>query len=144
MEPSPFLPPDNLPPTGNGDGTGNVNGTDSINANVNNIPLLCHLCPSRPKFSDVSHLLTHISSKSHLAALFKLGLSDQDVDKQTISRFNDWAEQYGINQLLKNRQDAKEQRKQGQKKRQRALGNEASLFRTRLVLLSGCNANSLH
>lgn len=95
------------------------------NVNANAIPLLCLLCPKKPNFSDVSHLLTHISSKSHLAARFKLGLSDQDEDKQTIQQFDNWAEQYGINQLLKNRQEVKEQKKQAQK-RQRGSGTEAS------------------
>ncbi|EHK40892.1 hypothetical protein TRIATDRAFT_165088, partial [Trichoderma atroviride IMI 206040] len=30
------------------------------------IPLLCTVCPETPRFSDVSHLLTHIASKGHL------------------------------------------------------------------------------
>lgn len=135
MEPTPFpIPADNVLNTGSGSGSGsgidNTSANANVNANPNNVPLLCHLCPRRPKFSDVSHLLTHISSKSHLANLFQLGLSDDDEDKQTIRRFNEWAEQYGINQLLKNRQDAKEQKKQGQHKRQRATGNEVSLRAT--------------
>lgn len=132
MEPTSFsIPTDNvLPGTGSGNGLANTNANVNVNANPNNVPLLCHLCSRRPKFSDVSHLLTHISSKSHLATLFQLGLSDDYEDKQTIRRFNEWADQYGINQLLKNRQDAKEQKKQGQHKRQRATGNEASLNTT--------------
>lgn len=101
----------------------------AANAEVDNnaglIPLLCHICPKSPKFSDVSHLLTHISSKSHLAARFKLQLSDKDEHKHAIQQFDQWAEQYGINQLLKNRQDAKEQKKQNQLKRQRG-GNEVN------------------
>lgn len=96
-----------------------------IDSNPNLIPLLCHICPKKPAFSDVSHLLTHISSKSHLAARFKLQLSDVAVDKQALHRFDEWAEQYGINKLLKNRQDAKELKKQNHLKRQRG-GNEVS------------------
>ncbi|KAF3762548.1 hypothetical protein M406DRAFT_332928 [Cryphonectria parasitica EP155] len=94
--------------------------------NANTIPLKCCLCPRKPTFSDVSHLLTHISSKSHLAARFKLEISDKEDDKRTIRLFQEWADQYGITQLLKNRQDAKEQKKQAQLKRQRANGTEAS------------------
>ncbi|QPC73826.1 hypothetical protein HYE68_004578 [Fusarium pseudograminearum] len=30
------------------------------------IPLSCFVCPETPRFSDVSHLLTHIASKGHL------------------------------------------------------------------------------
>lgn len=136
MEPTPFpIPTDNALSAGpgNGNGLANANANVNVNANPNNIPLLCHLCPRKPKFSDVSHLLTHISSKSHLATLFQLGLSDDSEDKHTIRRFNEWAEQYGINQLLKNRQDAKEQKKQGQHKRQRATGNEACFLNTNFI-----------
>lgn len=89
------------------------------------IPLLCHICPKKPNFSDVSHLLTHISSKSHLAARFKLQLSDDASDKQALHHFDQWAGHYGINKLLKNRQDAKELKKQNNLKRQRG-GNEVS------------------
>lgn len=96
------------------------------NPNPNPIPLKCCLCPKKPNFSDVSHLLTHISSKSHLAARFKLEISDKTEDKHTVQLFKEWADQYGITQLLKNRQDAKEKKRQAQIKRQRASGNEAS------------------
>lgn len=91
-------------------------GTDS---NASAIPLLCHICPKKPTFSDVSHLLTHISSKSHLAARFKLQLSDAASEKQALHHFDQWAEHYGINKLLKNRQDSKELKKQNNLKRQR-------------------------
>lgn len=129
MDTSPFPNPANdvlNVSSGSVNAVDNTSASSNVNANPNNVPLLCHLCPRRPKFSDVSHLLTHISSKSHLANLFQLGLSDDDADKQTIRRFNEWEEQYGINQLLKNRQDAKEQKKQGQNKRQRAAGTEVN------------------
>lgn len=89
----------------------------------------CCLCPKKPNFSDVSHLLTHISSKSHLAARFRLEISDKDEDKYIIQLFQEWADRYGITQLLKNRQDAKEQKKQTQQKRQRPTGTEESLWR---------------
>lgn len=104
--------------------TNTVPGADN---DPNSIPLLCHICPKKPTFSDVSHLLTHISSKSHLAARFKLQLSDVASHKQALHRFDEWAENYGINRLLKNRQDAKEQKKQSHLKRQRG-GNEVSKF----------------
>lgn len=101
------------------------NGSDANDPNA--IPLLCHICPKKPTFSDVSHLLTHISSKSHLAARFKLQLSDSALDKQALHQFDEWAEHYGINKLLKNRQDAKEQKRQNHLKRQRG-GIEVSTY----------------
>lgn len=42
--------------------TGN-SATTSANRQI---PLLCSVCPDVPRFSDVSHLLTHIASKGHL------------------------------------------------------------------------------
>ncbi|KAJ3541308.1 hypothetical protein NM208_g4668 [Fusarium decemcellulare] len=37
-----------------------------VNSANRQIPLLCTVCPEVPRFSDVSHLLTHIASKGHL------------------------------------------------------------------------------
>lgn len=112
--------------SGHDNGNGNPHGT--INSNAENIPLKCYLCPGTQTFSDVSHLLTHISSKSHLAVRFRIGLSDSDEDKQRILDFDNWAAQYGINRLLKSRQDAKDQKKQGQQqKRQRATGSQVAM-----------------
>lgn len=88
------------------------------------IPLICHLCPSRPTFSDVSHLLTHVSSKSHLAAEFKLKHSKKAEDQDTLVQYDQWAEDHGVNDLVANRIAAKEQRKAP--RRQRAAGNEVS------------------
>lgn len=100
----------------------------SSNGNAITIPLLCFLCEKMPKFSDVSHLLTHISSKGHLSRRFHLDLkaqTDKDV-QQRLLKFDLWFEQHGIQQLLKTRQEAKDQKKQTQVKRQRGAGNEVS------------------
>lgn len=142
MDPAAFpLPGDALMPmnvgldinngNGNPHGNGNTNGNTNFNSIIE-IPLKCYLCPGTPIFSDISHLLTHISSKSHLAVRFRIGLSDSEQDKQRIVQFDNWAAQYGINQLLKNRQDAKDQKKQGQQqKKQRATGNQVNVFQPR-------------
>lgn len=94
------------------------------NGNPQNIPLLCYACPKEPKFSDQSHLLTHIASKSHLSALFSLGLSDAGANKRRRERYDDWEKTYGIQALLKGRQETKELKKQDKRKRQRGNGNE--------------------
>src|SRR5689334_9893368 len=79
------------------------------------IPLRCTLCPKKPGFSDLSHLLTHISSKSHLAHRFKAELKarDDQVASEEVQRYDIWCERYGINALLAERMAAKEQRKTG-------------------------------
>jgi len=77
------------------------------------IPLKCTLCPKRPNFSDVSHLLTHISSKSHLSHRFKTELrshSEREA-QETIRQYEDWYERYGIRALLAERMAAKDQKK---------------------------------
>lgn len=75
-----------------------------------NIELQCIICPKRPRFSDVSHLLTHIASKSHLSAKFKIELqskSDQDA-KDTLDLFELWYSTYDIGTLLQERMAMKD------------------------------------
>ena len=72
-------------------------------------PLQCLLCPKEPKFSDVSHLLTHISSKSHLACRFRLELQKKSdvVAKSKIIAFDEWYQRNRVEALLDNRMAAK-------------------------------------
>lgn len=80
------------------------------------IPLHCLLCPKRPSFSDVSHLLTHISSKSHLSNRFKAEIrsaSERDA-RETLRQFDVWYDRYGIQDLLADRMSAKD-KKNGRK-----------------------------
>ncbi|KAK3939686.1 hypothetical protein QBC46DRAFT_436961, partial [Diplogelasinospora grovesii] len=83
------------------------------------IPLKCSLCPKKPNFSDVSHLLTHISSKSHLAHRFKIELkSHTERDAlDSLRQYDDWYERYGIRGLLADRMAAKEVKKWGKRGR---------------------------
>ncbi|KAK0731805.1 hypothetical protein B0H67DRAFT_87764 [Lasiosphaeris hirsuta] len=77
------------------------------------IPLKCTLCPKKPNFSDVSHLLTHISSKSHLSHRFRTELkshTERDA-RDAIRHYDDWYNGYGIRALLAERMAAKEQKK---------------------------------
>lgn len=39
---------------------------NAVSTSNRQIPLVCTVCPEAPRFSDVSHLLTHIASKGHL------------------------------------------------------------------------------
>ncbi|KAK3335386.1 hypothetical protein B0T19DRAFT_452411 [Cercophora scortea] len=83
------------------------------------IPLKCTLCPKKPNFSDVSHLLTHISSKSHLSYRFKTELrshSERDA-REAIRVYDDWYDTNGIRGLLAERMAAKEQKKSTKSRR---------------------------
>ncbi|KAK0630053.1 hypothetical protein B0T17DRAFT_635673 [Bombardia bombarda] len=77
------------------------------------IPLKCILCPRKPNFSDVSHLLTHISSKAHLSHRFKIELRShkEREAQQTLDVYNEWYDRHRIGSLLAERMSAKEQKK---------------------------------
>lgn len=79
---------------------------------INNVPLLCSLCPNNPRFSDISHLLTHISSKSHLSHRFKLQIRCQAEPsaRQQLDDFETWYAEHGIGDMLSERLTAKEQK----------------------------------
>ncbi len=77
------------------------------------IDLQCTLCSKNPKFSDVSHLLTHIASKSHLAARFKLQLQAQSeiAARDKLDQFDFWYHTNNLDTLLAERLAAKEHKK---------------------------------
>ncbi|CZR51048.1 uncharacterized protein PAC_00923 [Phialocephala subalpina] len=78
-----------------------------------NIDLQCSLCPKNPKFSDVSHLLTHISSKGHLAHRFKLQIRAQGEPKakEILDNFDFWYRTSNLDSLLSDRLAQKDQKK---------------------------------
>lgn len=78
-----------------------------------NIDLQCILCPKNPKFSDVSHLLTHIASKGHLAHRFRLQIRAQNEPeaKQILDNFDFWYRISNLDVLLSERLNAKDQKK---------------------------------
>lgn len=87
------------------------------------IPLLCILCPKKPTFSDVSHLLTHISSKSHLSSQFKASYhaKKEPEARHTLDQYDQWYQQNDIEGLMASRLSAKEQKDQNKpQKRPRA------------------------
>lgn len=76
------------------------------------IPLLCTVCPDTPHFSDVSHLLTHISSKGHLhhETQTKLKSHQDDSASLALQRYEQWYREHGIEALLVARMKAKQVR----------------------------------
>ncbi|KFY18007.1 hypothetical protein V491_04888 [Pseudogymnoascus sp. VKM F-3775] len=76
------------------------------------VPLLCTLCPNNPQFSDISHLLTHISSKGHLSCRFKLQIrcqADPEARGQ-LDAYDAWYANNSLEELLAERLATKEQK----------------------------------
>ncbi|KAI0148037.1 hypothetical protein F4776DRAFT_673323 [Hypoxylon sp. NC0597] len=73
------------------------------------IPLVCYSCEKQQTFSDLSHLLTHVSSKAHLLELYNLQILSQ-IDAAAASRcrrFDTWYKTYNISQLVLQRMEAR-------------------------------------
>ncbi|KAK0748281.1 hypothetical protein B0T21DRAFT_276734 [Apiosordaria backusii] len=94
------------------------------------IPLQCIICPRKPNFSDLSHLLTHIASKSHLSQKFKVGLRPDPESKANTAAYTEWEDRFGINELLAERLATKEKKTTG-KRRGRASTTASNIQRTR-------------
>lgn len=74
------------------------------------IPLLCNICPKRPEFSDISHLLTHVGSKGHLSHYFKAQVRSRQEPavRQQLDTYDRWYAKYQIEKLLSQRMVLKE------------------------------------
>ena len=74
------------------------------------IPLLCNICPKHPDFSDISHLLTHVSSKGHLSHYFKAQVrsrQEPQISRQ-LEVYDRWYDEHRIEKLLSQRMILKE------------------------------------
>lgn len=78
------------------------------------VQLVCSLCPKTPIFSDTSHLLTHISSKSHLSHRFKLQIRAQSEleAQQKLHDFDFWYTSNNLDALLAERLASKDKKKE--------------------------------
>lgn len=77
-----------------------------------NIPLHCNICPKKPSFSDVSHLLTHIASKGHLSNYYKVKVrsSSEEGSRRLIDAYDRWYADYGVEELMSDRMNQKDKR----------------------------------
>ena len=77
---------------------------------MTSIPLLCNICPREPDFSDISHLLTHVASKGHLAQELKAKVrARQDASiREKLDAYDRWYEKHQIERLLSQRLILKE------------------------------------
>jgi hypothetical protein len=78
-----------------------------------NIPLLCNICPKKPKFSDVSHLLTHIASKGHLSNYYKVKVrsTHEEDSRLTIEAYDQWYADWNVEELMSDRMNQKDKRR---------------------------------
>ncbi|RDA83281.1 hypothetical protein CP532_3706 [Ophiocordyceps camponoti-leonardi (nom. inval.)] len=85
------------------------------------IPLLCIVCPDAPRFSDVSHLLTHIASKGHLHHETQTKLkSHQDLAATALlQQYEQWYSDNGIEVLLVERMQVKQKKEAAKTRRTR-------------------------
>ncbi|KAF4552400.1 Hypothetical protein D9617_10g073810 [Elsinoe fawcettii] len=100
---------------------------ESIKAAPPNIPLKCNICPKKPNFSDVSHLLTHIASKAHLSTYYKIKVrsAQESASRALIDEYDVWYTTNGIEDLMSERLNLKEQKRK-QRVRQNADVNKAT------------------
>lgn len=87
--------------------------SDAKTSDNNSVPLICCVCINNPRFSDTSHLLTHLSSKGHLHNVNKARvLSNADLSaSQKIKAYDTWYDDYKLGTLLAERLLAKDKDK---------------------------------
>ena len=77
---------------------------------MSSVPLVCMICPKRPKFSDISHLLTHVGSKGHLSHHSKAQWRSNydNAVLQQLQEYDLWYENNQIERLLAQRMASKD------------------------------------
>ncbi|KAI4716981.1 hypothetical protein E4T48_06820 [Aureobasidium sp. EXF-10727] len=86
---------------------------ETSQAQTRAVPLVCKICPRKPNFSDLSHLLTHISSKAHLSTYYKLKVrsGSDDAARQSVERYDIWYAENDIESFMSERMKHKDERK---------------------------------
>lgn len=85
----------------------------NLRSEPNSIPLHCNICTKKPDFSDISHLLTHVASKSHLSNYYRTkvqGTADVAA-KSLVDEYDQWYDDYNIDDLMRERMSQKSKRK---------------------------------
>ena len=77
---------------------------------MESVPLLCKICPKQPHFSDISHLLTHVSSKGHLAHYFNAQVRSRENSsvRRQLEAYDEWYDGNQIESLLSHRMAQKD------------------------------------
>lgn len=108
------------------------------------IPLICTVCPESPRFSDVSHLLTHIASKGHLhhETQTKLKAHQDLISAVALQQYDQWYQNNGIEALLVERMKAKAV-KEAMKGRHLRTRNASNPISTISKVGSACDFSAL-
>lgn len=79
------------------------------------IPLVCLVCTNTPRFSDLSHLLTHLSSKGHLQTQndVRIRATQDPAAADKVATYDKWYMDYGIERMLAERLKAKDEKARG-------------------------------
>lgn len=77
------------------------------------LPLHCSICPKKPDFSDVSHLLTHIASKGHLSHYYRIKVrsSHDQAARDSIETYDNWYVEWNVEKLMSERMHQKDRKK---------------------------------
>ncbi len=112
---------------------------------IRNIPLICTVCPESPRFSDVSHLLTHIASKGHLhhETQTKLRAHQDLVAAVSLQQYEQWYAENGIEALLVERLKAKQLKEAMKSRMHRANTTSKPAYPTSRVSRPKLHANCL-
>ena len=116
---------------------------DTPSASIKEVPLLCMVCPDTPRFSDVSHLLTHIASKSHLhhETQTKLRAHQDPTASIALQSYDNWYKDHGIEALLVGRLKAK-QNKEAHKVRRERSSYSSLMPKVRIAYLVAAQATT--
>ncbi|KAF2669720.1 hypothetical protein BT63DRAFT_267650 [Microthyrium microscopicum] len=89
------------------------------------MPLQCLICPDSKKFSDVSHLLTHIGSKGHLSNYYrkKVRSAAHDDDRADVAAYDQWYNNWDVDKLMAERMSLKDKKKSARDKAATAHNN---------------------
>lgn len=105
-------------------------GTASSYVTATGDNLRCTICPNDPKFTNASHLLTHLGSKLHLKKIFELELRAkvEPLAARHLENFKAWYTGFGIDRALAVRQKMKEKRKREEEKENLQLEEDRKTF----------------
>ena len=77
------------------------------------VPLSCNVCPKKPNFSDVSHLLTHIASKGHLSNYYKVKVrsANDEAAHDAVETYDRWYIDWNVEGLMAERMSTKDDKR---------------------------------